>query len=68
MRSKREAGDIRPLSNHNYLKRVLDGTPEAGAVAVCDPHRSALRRRPSATLDAVQRLETIKRAAREEDA
>lgn len=25
--AKRAAGDVRPLSGHNYLRKVLDGTP-----------------------------------------
>lgn len=31
---KREAGDVRPLKNHNYLKRVLESVTIAGAVPV----------------------------------
>lgn len=29
MRQKRDAGDKRPLKNHNYLKRVLEGQPSS---------------------------------------
>jgi hypothetical protein len=43
MRQKREAGDIRPLENHNYLKRVLDGVPQA-ASCVVSPGAVAMRR------------------------
>lgn len=32
MRVKREAGDIRPLENHNYLKRVAETVAARGAV------------------------------------
>jgi len=34
MRMKREAGDIRPLENHNYLKRVAESVAARGAVCV----------------------------------
>lgn len=64
MRIKREAGDIRPLANHNYLRRVLEGMPEVG-MALPERGRAAPRGKPSATLDGLQRLEAIKRAARE---
>lgn len=30
LRQKRDEGDIRPLKNHNYLKRVLENTPNVG--------------------------------------
>lgn len=33
MRAKREAGDVRPLKNHNYLKRVLETALVTGAIA-----------------------------------
>lgn len=70
LRAKRDAGDVRPLTNHNYLKRVLEGVPEGGAVvAVHGRPCSAGQKKPSsATMDAVQRLEHIKRAAREAEA
>ncbi len=29
LRAKRDGGDIRPLSGHGYLKKVLEGTPAA---------------------------------------
>ena len=31
MRAKREQGQAKPLKNHNYLKRVLENTPEGGS-------------------------------------
>lgn len=34
MRQKREAGDIRPLENHNYLKRVAESVAARGVVSV----------------------------------
>lgn len=30
LRAKRDAGDKRPLKDHAYLKRVLEGVPSAG--------------------------------------
>lgn len=33
MRQKREAGDIRPLENHNYLKRVAETVAARGVAA-----------------------------------
>jgi len=33
LRLKREAGDVRPLSSHGYLRRVLGGLPQRGAAA-----------------------------------
>ncbi|GAB4173815.1 MAG: hypothetical protein Fur0039_15430 [Rhodocyclaceae bacterium] len=33
MRVKREAGDIRPLENHNYLKRVAETVAARGAAS-----------------------------------
>ncbi len=41
LRLKREAGDVRPLKNHNYLKRVLEGMP-ALAPALQSSGQSAL--------------------------
>lgn len=41
MRAKREQGDVRPLKNHNYLKRVLEGMP-ALAPALQPSGQSAL--------------------------
>ncbi|MCX8016635.1 MAG: hypothetical protein N2690_01840 [Rhodocyclaceae bacterium] len=68
LRTRREAGDIRPLTGHNYLKRVLEGAPAAAAAlvaavpAVEQPRR--IERAPSATVDGVMRLEALKRRAR----
>lgn len=69
-----------PMKNHNYLRRVLEGMPEAaGALvvsggatgAVADPlaarmHREAKARQaaPSATMNALAELEDLKRRAR----
>ena len=68
-----------PMKNHNYLKRVLEGMPEATSLvvaggatgAVADPlaarlHREAKARTaaPSATMNALAGLEDLKRRAR----
>lgn len=71
LRHKREAGaaGARALSGHGYLSRVLEGLPAplpGGAVPSGAPSCAPVRapaRAPSATMDAVQRLETLKRAA-----
>jgi hypothetical protein len=65
--SIRAKGEVRRMTNHNYLKRVLEGMPASAgvsalpAVAVPSP---AVARGGSATLDAVQRLQAMKLAAR----
>jgi hypothetical protein len=65
--SLRAKGEVRRMTNHNYLRRVLEGMPQAGGVVVAErpaaPQRAA---KNSATMDAVMRLEAIKRAARDE--
>lgn len=72
LRLKRDAGDVRPLTGHNYLRRVLEGTPPqaGGAIAVVQvqpqPQRGGAARAPSATVDGVMRLEALKRRARGE--
>lgn len=71
MRSKREAGDVRPLSNHNYLRRVLEGLPReecARVQRVSGPAASVVpagrrERATSATMEAMMRLEALKRGA-----
>lgn len=66
LRVKRDAGDVRPLTGHNYIKRVLEGMP-SGAVAAVERAQDAPRRierAPSATVDGVMRLEALKRRAR----
>jgi len=74
LRLKREAGDVRPLKSHGYLKRVLDGLPQRGAAAqVLEVVRPAAARTgraadarpstPSATMDGLMRLEALKRQA-----
>lgn len=68
LRAKRDGGDIRPLSGHGYLKKVLAGTPAVAAVEVLgrgEPARLAPQpvARPSATVDGVMRLEALKRRA-----
>lgn len=37
MRAKREQGDVRPLKNHNYLKRVLEGMPALAPPSALQP-------------------------------
>lgn len=67
LRIKRDAGDGRALSNHNYLKRVLEGVPPSCAVEVAAPaarHAPRIERAPSATVDGLMRLEALKRRAR----
>lgn len=66
LRAKRDGGDIRPLSGHGYLKKVLEGTPAAVEVlGRGEPVRLAQQpmARPSATVDGVMRLEALKRRA-----
>jgi hypothetical protein len=67
--SLRAKGEARRMTNHNYLKRVLESTPAAGSLSVAErpavQHRAA---KTSTTMDAMLRLEAIKRAARDEGA
>lgn len=66
LRLKRDGGDIRPLSGHGYLKKVLEGTPAAVEVlGRAQPARLVTppMARPSATVDGVMRLEALKRRA-----
>lgn len=58
----RAKGEARRMTNHNYLKRVLEGMPQSAAV-VARAEAAARAVKTSATLDAVLRLEQIKRAA-----
>lgn len=65
LRVKRDAGDVRPLSSHGYLKRVLQATgaqalPQSAAVVEPLPRRAA---QPSATMDGLMQLEALKRRA-----
>jgi hypothetical protein len=61
----RAKGGVLPIKSHGYLKRVLEGAPQAGgAVDVADSARPAAPRAPSATVDGVLRLEALKRRAR----
>jgi len=39
MRVKRDAGQIQPLKNHNYLLRVLESTPEGGHLVASEGPR-----------------------------
>ncbi|WP_162860580.1 hypothetical protein [Pseudothauera hydrothermalis] len=70
MLAKREAGDVQPLQNHNYLKRVAESVAarQAGAPVAVEATRareaSAVSAKPSATVDGVMRLEALKRRAR----
>lgn len=66
LRLKRDGGDMRPVSSHGYLKRVLAGTPsavvvesDAASAAPLAPHKA------SATAHGVMRLEALKRRALE---
>ena len=40
MRANREQGQGKPLKNHNYLKRVLESTPESGSIAVASRQKA----------------------------
>ncbi|TCS70696.1 hypothetical protein EDC61_11423 [Sulfuritortus calidifontis] len=68
----RAKGGATPIKSHGYLKRVLEGAPQAaGAVMVAQPAPHASQRvdrikAPSATVDGVMRLEALKRRARGE--
>ncbi|PLX97302.1 MAG: hypothetical protein C0621_00120 [Desulfuromonas sp.] len=56
MRAKRDHGDVRPLKNHNYLRRVLESLPALAPGSAAIQTTSALpAQRPSkaALLDAV---------------
>lgn len=74
MLAKREAGDVRPLENHNYLRRVAESVQARlaclpAADATVRTVEAAPRRvpgKPSATVDGVLRLEALKRRARGE--
>jgi len=44
MRGKREAGDVRPLKNHNYLKRVLESTLAIPGTSLQIPSGTPARR------------------------
>jgi len=64
--SLRAKGEARRMTNHNYLRRVLEGTPAAGGPVIAQPPAAPQRAaKTSATVDAVMRLEAIKRAARD---
>lgn len=45
LRQKRDAGDARPLKNHNYLKRVLESVAATPNVALATPNVAAPRPR-----------------------
>ena len=65
--SLRAKGEARRMTNHNYLRRVLEGTLAAGSLVAVERTADPMRRgKTSATVDAVMRLEAIKRAARDE--
>jgi len=67
--SLRAKGEARRMTNHNYLRRVIESMPAAGGmVAVERPAAPQRATKTSATVDAVMRLEAIKRAARDEGA
>lgn len=67
----RAKGGATPIKSHGYLKRVLEGAPQAaGSVAVLPADDTGARatpvKAPSATVDGVMRLEALKRRARGE--
>ncbi len=60
MRAKREAGDIRPLENHNYLKRVAESV--AARIGTAGAARSTDTRivgRLSATEEAILAIRSV---------
>ncbi|WP_082007450.1 hypothetical protein [Tepidimonas taiwanensis] len=54
MRVKREAGDIRPLENHNYLKRVIESVAARGVVTAAKVKRASAARRVVSRLSATE--------------
>lgn len=67
----RGKGGARPIKSHGYLKRVLEGAPQATGSVTALPAAGADRRAApvkaaSATVDGVMRLEALKRRARGE--
>lgn len=52
MRMKREAGDIRPLENHNYLKRVIESVAARGVRSAMAVERPVVAKK-SRTMAAV---------------
>ncbi len=62
LRAKRLEGNDRPLSNHNYLKRVLEGMPEAAPVRAGGPLVDAPEMRKS-SLRADRRITAAEQAA-----
>lgn len=56
MRQKREMGDVRPLKNHNYLKRVLESVGTTPETALQIPStRTGLNRYAGAMADSILR-------------
>lgn len=63
--AKRDAGDARPLASHNYLRRVIESTSaQARPSPVARSAQAASPAPRSATMDALQRLQTLKDAAK----
>ncbi len=63
--AKRDAGAARPLASHNYLRRVVDSVAARGKPSTpAQPVQAAAAPPRSATMDAVQRLQTLKHAAK----
>ncbi|MEW6559609.1 MAG: hypothetical protein AB1412_05360 [Pseudomonadota bacterium] len=60
LRAKREAGDTRPLGNHNYLRRVIEGTPGGADVLPSQTPAVAHRAPRSKTLDAIAAASRIR--------
>lgn len=58
IKAKRDQGDFRPLKDHNYLKRVLEGTPEGYVCEVTS--RQASSAQPSKTAGAIGKLQRMK--------
>ncbi|GAB4209923.1 MAG: hypothetical protein Fur0019_17310 [Tibeticola sp.] len=57
LRAKRDGGDIRPLSGHGYLKKVLEGTPAVAAVEVLG------RGEPARAVPLARRITSAEQAA-----
>jgi len=72
MRQKREAGDVRPLENHNYLKRVVETVAlRVGADALMTTAqvvRDRARHAPARPLSGVEEAILAMRSVRFDDA
>jgi hypothetical protein len=63
LRAKRDAGDIRPLETHGYLRRVIESVAARVASGEASLPRVARPVRRSATIEALERLQRLKDGA-----